>query len=248
MKKPDLGYYTLEEAAERWLCTVYKIIEWGANGILKICETKEIRQARSMKIGNKLSPKHLSSHHFDTILENISPYNSEGLLIGTDLSITKEEFCRFELEQNIHVKTEEDYPPELRIATEVWDKVFAHGLTPQNPPLSQHDMVRDALRPYKLEDGVERICYIVTVERSKSKVTEFTFPEHQRNEEGHPHHAPLLEIAIKLWEACRDLDPYKAGAKTWLEIFHKTLGVNESKAILELTNPKPKGGRPKKGA
>ena len=170
------------------------------------------------------------------------------MLIETDLSITKEELHRFELEQNIHVKTEEDYPPELRIAIEVWNKVFAHGLTPQNPPLSQHDMVRDALRPYKLEDGVERIRYILVTGKSTSPVIEPTTTEYSRNEQGHPHHAPLLEIAVKLWEACKDLVPYKAGAKTWLELFHKDLKANKRDGILELTNPKPGGGRPKKGA
>ena len=69
MKKPDLGYCTLEKAAERWHCTVYEIIEWGANGILKIYETKEIRRVRSTKNGNKRPPKYLPSHHLIPFLK-----------------------------------------------------------------------------------------------------------------------------------------------------------------------------------
>ena len=36
MNKVELGYYTLKDAAERWDCTEYTILEWGANGLLKI--------------------------------------------------------------------------------------------------------------------------------------------------------------------------------------------------------------------
>ena len=139
-------------------------------------------------------------------------------------------------------------PTELEIALKVWAKVFSKGLTPQSPPKNQHDMVRAELGQYELEDGaLERIRFVVVADKSISKVVEPTFPAHTENEQGHLHHAPLLEIADKLWKGCKALAPYKEEAGKWLGLFYKDLRTNQTESILKLTNPFPGGGRPKKG-
>ena len=226
----DFGYYTLEEVAEKLNLTVYKLVECGANGILKICKAKEIRRILSSNIDKKHAPNPLSASHLNDVLENIYP-DGPPLEIDKSYAITKDEFHRFEREYS----TETDYPKELQIAIKVWREVFSRGLTPQSPPLSQHNMVRDALKPYKLENSVvERIRNIIVADKSLSNVTEPTTTDHIRNEKGHPHYAPLLEIAIMLWVQQEKLDKYN-----W--------SSNEGKDIFTLLNVNPGGGRRKKG-
>ena len=96
-------------------------------------------------------------------------------------------------------------------------------------------MVREALTPYKLEPtAVERIRGVIVTNKSTSKVTEPTHSEHDKNEPDHPHYAPLLEIAVVLWNQCKKLGRDK-------------LKSNEIKNIFTLINKKPDGGRPGEG-
>ena len=267
MNKVKLGYYTLKDATHRWNCTVQDILEWGANGILKIHIATEIRGSRTPLIvptpgvkdiiektspngsGNQFIPKPIQSHSLGRMLGRISPIFIGSRYLGfKDLAIIEDEVHRFEQEQNFQIITEEDYPRELQIALEVWRKVFSQGLTPLSPTKTQNGMVKDALIPYDLKGAVvKRIVGIVVREESVRKVVESTTTQHSRNDPDHPHHALELAVAVELWEQVKDLVPYKEKAKRWLELFHPTLKTNQTNRILELTNPNPEGGRPKKG-
>ena len=248
MNKIDLGYYTLDQVAKRWDWTIQNLIEQGADTTLKIWNVSDYLTAkRAADGGQSLGNGNISPFILRKILSEMLTGRSSSE-INSVFVILKEEVNRFEQKYNINSHANDDYPKELRIALEIWEKVFAHGLTPQDPPLSQQDIVRNALTSCRLKDDGKRVQFIVVSDKSGSKVKESTTPHHSRNEKGHPHYAPLLEIAVKLWDACKGLSPYKAGAETWLNLFYKGLGANERKRILELTNPNPEGGRAKKGA
>ncbi len=269
--KFDRGFAYLKDVAKKWGCPELEILEFGVQKQLKIWSAKDLRENPTAEplSDNKIAKTFYSgcdNVHAET-MSKIPPLIECGsvirmslrnamsdqeqksthingqpktILIGDFFAITNEEINRFEIEHSI----ETGYPKELRIAVEIWREVFGDGIKPSTPPQNQHDMVRDALKPY---NSVERIRYIIVADKSTSPVTEPTTTEHTRNEQGHPHHAPLLEIAVKTWKECKGLVPYKAGAETWLKLFHEDLKGNKLKNILELTNPNPTGGRPKKG-
>ena len=196
----------------------------GANGILKICETKEIRRACSTSIGNKRPPKHLSSHHLGETLDNISPYNSEGLVIGTTLSITKEEFCRFDSEHN----AEKNYPSELRIASEVWREVFGNGIKESSLNKFQSDAVKEAIESrHSLKAiPVKRISQVVVEDKSGSKLAETTTTPHNKNRQGHPYYSECLASAVDFWERIKDYPNYKDFAPIMLESLYSPSGEN----------------------
>ncbi len=224
MNKPDLGYYTLNEAAERWHCTVYKIIEWGANGILKICKTKEIRQAHSTKIDKKCTSKSLPASDFERILENIFPNNSEDLMIGTSLSITKEEFHRFDSEHN----AEKNYPLELRIAVEVWREVFGNGIKESSLNKFQSDAVEEAIKSRHSLKAVPvgRISQVVVADKKGSKLTETTTTPHNINRPDHQYYSECLASAVDFWGRIKDYPNYKDFAPIMLEGLYSPSGEN----------------------
>lgn len=259
----DLGFLSLRDLAKRWKLSERDVLELGVLNQLTIWNARDLREnptANSLPVDEIAKIFNNRNTHIDPMRE-ISPLDlgfnpiSVGLIyalkkdqptlpIGEYFAVTTEEVERFEIENS----NEKNYPKELQIALKIWRKVFSRGITPHSSPLSKHDMVRRELEPYKFKDAVvKRICYIVTTKGSNKKITEATVTEYNRNVEGHPHYAPLLEIAVKLWEECKTLKPYKTGAKKWLELFHPALKTNQTSRILELTNPNPEGGRPKKG-
>ncbi len=250
MNKINLGYYTLKEVAERWGCTEYEILEWGANGLLKIHLASALRGSRTPLITpdpsvvsylkRKLpdspdkdrSPRPIHAHILNDMLDKRGKYFGSRFVTLKDLAITEKESHRFEQEQGLQILTENDYPPELRIAVEVWREVFSQGLTPQSPLQSKYEMVDDALELYNLGEETQagRIKRVIVDGSPTKKIEEPTTTKHSKNEHGHPHHAPLLEIAVMLWQNREKINK-------------DTFVANEGKDIFTLLNTKPKGGR-----
>ena len=251
MIKIEPDYRTVGELEEEWGCITSDIFNRASQGLLKIWETDNLR----LRQASKPISKEKADEIFRTLtLDGDDLFDHQELgfkpqefcyMTGIDYAIKDKEFHRFEQKHGIIPAIAEGYPPELKIAVEVWSRVFAYGLKLQSPPQNQHDMVRGELKPYNLADHtIERIRYILVGDKSKALVTESTTSDHNRNEEGHIYYSRLLEIAIKLWSECKSLNSKKK--KTWLELFYEDLGTREVTALLKLINPKPQGGRPKK--
>ena len=225
-----LGYFTLKKAAKEWGYTVYDLVEWGANGILKIWNAKEIRRGRVARP--------LSANHLNSIYEEISPDISD-YVIATSLVITKDEFNRFGRECGLGSSTEKDYPRELQIALEVWREVLGDGIKESSLNKSKSKAVKNALMRYNLKTDTEinRIANVVVSDKTGPHSNAITTTEHSRNEPGHPYYSKSLEIAVDVWKRIEGGSNLKNLANMILESFYSEHGDNQTELIRIMVAP-----------
>jgi len=180
MNKIDIGYLTLEEVSELWGTPVQKILEYGANGILKIWYGSDYRKDKTT-----LRP-YGSSYVKETppvdceYLENLftcvsrkvepernfiitNPDGSEEVEPERDFIITNTELRRFEREHNFKNHIEEgallDMPEEslyfsseLHIANLCWKELYGDN-EEVTPKRGHKHMITEWLAVYQEEQS-----------------------------------------------------------------------------------------------
>jgi len=246
MNKVNLGYYTLEEAAKKWDRKVFDIVEWGAHGLLKIWETSSLRQKRTAKpLSTQQVNEILNKYNLDefelAVLEEVSEYSPQKFYYrsGINYAIKDKEFHQFTQKQNFKIHIEGDYPLELQVAIEVWQKVLGYGIKTSSLNKSKSKAVKDALRPYNLKKTavLDRIADVVVADKSGKILTETTTTIHSRNEPDHPDYSKSLEIAVDIWKRIKGGSKLKDHANVILESVHSTLGINQKKLIRLMVAP-----------
>lgn len=234
-----MEYYTLEDLTRRWGKSIEKIRSCYRTENLKIWHIDALGSLKADAIGLR--------HKTLIAVACIKPERlTPADINATDFVVLKEDAHDFEKRHNIKIQADPGYPKELKIAVEVWTRVFSLGITPAAPPTSAKKMVLNELEEYGLvKSQKNRIAYIINPIKRVTKILETTVADHPVNEPGHIHFSKLLAVAVDVYERCRDSGEYKQTAKSWLAENYPALGRNESIKILELTNPDPKPGRKK---
>lgn len=184
------------------------------------------------------SQRPIHAHALNDMLSKRGRYFGSRFVTVKDLAITEEEFHCFEQKQGFQTLSEKNYPPELKIAVEVWREVLGSGIKESSLGMTKSDAVKKALQHHKLSvTAVKRIANIVVSDKSRTLLKDTITTSHNRNEPHHPYYSKSLADAVSVWKRIEGGSNLKNLAKTILESFYSENGDNQNELIQIMVAP-----------